>query len=72
MLIFVPLFFLPSLIHFFSNACLKMLNIHIIMLRRLGALSKKKEFNYVRYMFSLLAWLSAFSLFTPSPTYLPD
>ena len=42
------------------------------MLRRLGALSKNKEFNYVRYMFSLLAWLSAFSLFTPSPTYLPD
>ena len=60
----LPFSFSPSLIHFFSNAYLKMLNIHIIILRILGALGKNKEFNYVRYMFSLLAWLSPFSLYT--------
>ena len=64
---FLPPFSLsPSLTHLFSNVCLKILNIHIIMLRRLDALSKNKEFKYVRYMFSLLAWLSPFSLhFSP-------
>lgn len=40
------------------------------MLRRLDALSKNKEFKYVRYTFSLLAWLSPFS--TLFPTFLPD
>lgn len=44
--------FWQSLTHLFSNACLKNINIHIIMLRALGALSKNKELDYARYMFS--------------------